>query len=114
MRIFISGPISGTSDATIRFEEAQKELEKKQPFDLVINPEKVMRPIADQRGKAARFSHEEYMALSFTLLECCDAVYMLRDWEESQGACEEYGFAKGQGMDILFQSKGEKTEVDNG
>lgn len=45
-------------------------------------------------------THEEYMRMSFELLNICDAIYMLEGWENSKGANQEYGFAKGKGIEI--------------
>lgn len=40
------------------------------------------------------------MRMSFELLDICDAIYMLDGWESSKGANQEYGFAKGKGIEI--------------
>lgn len=45
-------------------------------------------------------TYEEYMKIAFTLLEMCDAIYMLDGWQQSKGANREYGYALGKGMKI--------------
>ena len=36
-------------------------------------------------------------------LALCDAIYMLKDWQESPGATAEYYFSKACGKEILFE-----------
>ena len=36
-------------------------------------------------------------------LALCDAIYMLKDWKESNGATAEYYFAKACGKEIIFE-----------
>jgi hypothetical protein len=33
----------------------------------------------------------------------CDAVYLLKNWEESEGAREEHNIALSRGMEIIYQ-----------
>jgi hypothetical protein len=35
------------------------------------------------------------------MLECCDAIYMLKGWENSEGAKEEYVYANKLGLKII-------------
>lgn len=41
------------------------------------------------------------------ILRRCDAIYMLKDWECSYGACEEFKLAKKLGLEILFEQQGD-------
>ena len=95
-RIYISGPITGTDDFYERFAEA--EAEAMWSCDgSVVNPAR----LNDIMPKDA--THEEYMELSFKLLGMCDAIYMLKGWEESKGANREYGYAVAKGMRLMFE-----------
>lgn len=85
MRVYLSGPITGRDDYRVRFatiEHYLTELEHE-----VINPTKVSDAFPD-------LSYGEYMKLDLTLLEMCDAIYMLEDWEQSAGAQLEFHYAK--------------------
>lgn len=92
MRIYISGAITGTEDFRERFLEAEKELIA--VGHDTVNPAR----LNDIMPKDA--TNEEYMRISFELLGICDAIYMIDGWENSKGANQEYGFAKGKGIEI--------------
>lgn len=83
--LYISGKITGTTDYMERFAKAQQKL-KAQGFS-VINPAAVNSMLPEDTP------YEDYMKVSFTLLEIADAVYMLEGWEDSPGACREHAVA---------------------
>ena len=82
MRVYISGGITDVEDYKKKFADAEQALylEGHQPF----NPTKLDFPNLD---------YEEYMRLDFCLLDMCDAIYMLKGWENSRGANREFGYA---------------------
>lgn len=47
--------------------------------------------------------YEDYMKMALAMLDLCDAIYMLSDWEKSCGANREYGYALGKDMIILVE-----------
>ena len=95
MRIYISGAITKDKNYFNHFERVEKEL-KKLGFSC-INPAKVNSNMPDD------FTHEDYMKISFALLDMCKTIYMLDGWEDSCGACQEYGYALAKGYSILFE-----------
>ncbi len=96
-RIYISGGITNVPDAIGRFLEAQKELESK--GYMVYNPAHAN--IFMPEGT----TYEEYMKVSFLLLDMADSIYMLKGWEKSCGANREYGYAIGKGKKIIFEQE---------
>ena len=94
-RIYLSGPISGTSDYMSRFAEAEIEIAGK--GYSVINPAKVGASLPED------MTYEEIVEIDIHLLEYADAIYMLRGWQSSRGANREYGYALGAGKDIMKQ-----------
>lgn len=94
-RIYISGAITGTNDFIERFAKAQKELET-QGY-AVMNPAHANSYMPDDA------TYEEYMKISFCLLDMCDSIYMLNGWEKSCGANREYGYALAKDMTIIFE-----------
>lgn len=93
MRIYISGAITGTDDYMERFAKVEERL-KKQGYS-VINPAAVnsMMP-ADTK-------YEEYMKMSFCMLDMCDAIYLMKGWENSNGANRERQYALSHNKDVF-------------
>lgn len=95
MRVYISGAITGTHDFIHRFAKAEAEL-KKQGFS-VINPAAVNTRLPLDT------TYEEYMTMSLTMLDMCDAIYMLKGWEKSCGANREYGYALAKDYIVMLE-----------
>lgn len=95
MKIYISGPITGTNDHEERFERAEKALKKE--GHIVINPEKILRGMPDET------KHKEYMKVALSLLDLCEGVYFLEGWQESQGCGIEFEYAYEHKMAIFFE-----------
>lgn len=81
MKVYISGPITGTNDYIERFEKAQEVLEKR--GHTVINPALVNSNLPEDT------TYDEYMKMSFCMLDMCDAIYLLKGYENSRGASKE-------------------------
>lgn len=101
-RIYISGGITGIPDYMERFAKAQEKLEK-QGYS-VINPALVNSNLPEDT------TYEEYMKVSFCLLNMCDSIYMMNGWDNSCGASREYGYACAGGMTIIFESRDKKND----
>ena len=102
MRVYISGPITGTNDFEQRFEAAENNL-KAQGYE-VFNPAKCNLVMP---GTA---TWEDYMKLCEAMLSCCDTIYMLRGWENSRGAVKEYHLAMAAGMVVLKEGEANAKE----
>ena len=95
MKIYISGPITGTTDYMERFAEAQKYLESL--GCSVVNPALVNSNLPEDT------SYADYMKMSFCMLDMCDHIYMLRGYEKSMGAQMELCRAKVLGLRVLTE-----------
>ena len=97
MKVYVAGKITGLSrKKTLRkFEKAHRELERLGHDVLVqtVLPE------------LETFTHEDYMHVCFAMIDVCDAVYMLADWEDSKGARMELQYATEWKKKIMFEVK---------
>lgn len=90
--IYISGPMEGVENYEKNFRRAENYLEN-QGYE-VVNPANI-----DVTG----MSREEILDMDLKLLRECDAICMLKGWQQSCGANREYGFALAKGMDVMFE-----------
>lgn len=97
MKIYISGPITGTDDYMDRFANAEKRL-KENGYE-VINPALVNSNLPESTN------YGEYMAVAMVLLKMCDCIYMLDGWKESNGAREEYSYAMANGYFFRYENR---------
>ena len=91
MKIYISGAISKEFNYMKKFKEAEEYL--KTMGHVPLNPT-VIPPI---------LSYDEHMKIDLAMVEVCDAIYMLKGWENSKGANIEYVNAINNKKIILFQ-----------
>lgn len=94
MRIYISGKITGLPIAEYQehFMRAHHRL-----ADIGHNP---INPIY-----LGQFDlpYEAYMEIDKVLISTCDAICMLKGWEDSPGARKELEYAKSLGLQILYE-----------
>lgn len=94
MKIYISGKISGLpiSEVIAKFREAELKIRKfgQMPVSPLNNGLPIEAEWADQMGK------------DIALLLKSDAIYMLPDWQHSEGATIEYVIARHRGMRIFL------------
>ena len=104
MRVYISGPITGTTDYMERFSKAQKYLESR--GHSVVNPALVNSNLPEDT------SYDEYMTMSFCMLDMCDAIYLLKGYENSTGAMREYTRAMRRRYPI-YKEKNYEADYEN-
>lgn len=94
MRVYISGPITGTEDYIERFKEEEKLI--REEGNIPYNPAAVNSMLPEET------TYEEYMKVSLMLMDMCDAVQLLPGWKNSVGANREYGYALGKDKIVFF------------
>ena len=94
MKLYLSGAITGTDDYMDRFSMAEKSLEVEH---TIINIAKVNAQLPSDTD------YEDYMKMSFCMLDMCDGIYLLKGWEKSCGSNRELGYAMAKGKIILRQ-----------
>lgn len=93
MKIYISGPITGIENFVDQFNQAESLLNKQ--GHETINPA-LMNTILPEST-----TYDQYMSMSYLMLDMCDTIVMLPGWEKSKGACIEYGYAMAKDMLII-------------
>ena len=101
LRVYISGPITGTTDHMERFAEVEKKLTE--AGVEVLNPARMGAQLPET------FTHAEHLEVDVAALKQCDAIYMMDGWQNSQGARREFIEAKQNG--ILVFNKDEIVEL---
>lgn len=92
MKIYISGPMAGIEGYEKNFKAAEEKMQE--AGHEVVNPAEI-----DGEG----MTREELLMLDLWMLEECNAIYMLKGWQQSCGANREYGFALAKGMGVMFE-----------
>jgi nucleoside 2-deoxyribosyltransferase len=98
MLVYISGAITNDPNYKDKFAKAEKYLTDK--GHTVINPAKVAESLPE-------LEHEQYMRIDKAMIDSCDAVYFLKDWEQSKGAREEYLYALSNATKLIFEGDNE-------
>lgn len=91
MKVYVAGKITGLKDYREKFNEAQEHL--KGLGYSVMNP-------AVLEGK---FTHDEFMHVCYSMIDVCDGVYFLNNWDDSKGAMLEHIYAIEKGKWIKYQ-----------
>lgn len=96
--VYISGPITGLKeeDAKAAFDKAEKLLEAE--YERVVNPMRF-----EAAYQSSNLTYDEMMNIDLRLLKMCNAIYMLKNWEGSKGACIERLMALQLGMKIIYK-----------
>lgn len=97
MKIYISGAITNNPNYKEDFERAEDYLQREYPNDEIINPALVNSCLPKST------THEEYMRMSFCMLDMADAIFMISNWKTSCGASQEYGYALAKDMIIMHE-----------
>lgn len=95
MKVYISGAITNNPNYIEQFDAAEKTLVA--AGHEVVNPAKVNMPLPEST------THEEFMHVSFALMDLCDTILLLDSWVNSKGAHMEMEYAMRHKMTIVFE-----------
>jgi len=97
MKVYIAGAITDNPNYEEQFKAAEERL--KESGHAVINP-----------CKNEGFTYREYINMGLCELMHCDAIYLLKGYENSTGATLEHDYARTVGLKIML----EEDEVQTG
>jgi hypothetical protein len=114
--IYVAGPMRGYPNWNYQaFADGESDL-KKQGWSNVINPATLDDNYEDTKGLGAPEDFDPYKNESHqdanrrimkrdvdVICDDCIAIYMLRGWESSKGACAEFYLAASIGLEIHYQ-----------
>ena len=117
MRVYISGPMTDMLDLNrAAFDAAEKRLAGQGHF--VINPHHLSSLFGTAEELAASFAAyydpsgcsgdddgiaENVMDADLAAVRSCDAIYLLRGWEDSRGAKRELAEAIAHGLKVMLE-----------
>lgn len=81
MKIYVSGQITG-----LDYQEAFRLFESAEGYIKMLGHE----PVNPMRGEKPDLTWAEYIAEDVLLIDKCDAIYMMANWEQSKGARVEH------------------------
>lgn len=94
MLYFISGAITSDPNYREKFKKAQAK--------LVAEGHRVLNPIWLD-DDIAKLTHKEYLHIDFAMIDVAEGMYMLEDWEISDGAKDEFIYGSVNGKTIRYE-----------
>lgn len=90
MKLYIAGKITGDANYRRKFKKAEKVL-KRQGY-TVLNPSILPKGLA----------WEDYIHIDSAIIDVCDCVCFLPDWQDSKGAVYEFEYASENKKKIIY------------
>lgn len=99
MKVYISGKMRGLPE-----EESRRRFEAARQYLIELGHD-VVNPWDSEKEKEAQcLEWEDYILYDLRIIKHCDALFMLDNWRDSDGAKCEHAFASGRKMEILYET----------
>lgn len=102
MKVYVAGKVTGLPKNEIfrKFNGSVRTLKEyghavMSPAVLVLNED---------------FEHEDYMHVCYAMIDVCDAVFMQRDWRDSEGARMEREYATDHRKRIIYEDESTRDD----
>lgn len=97
MKIYVAGKVSDLErkDVLMKFELSKRTLLKNghHPFIPCVLPD------------YDDVAHDDYIHICYAIIDVCDAIYMQKDWQQSQGARMELQYAADWRKKIFYEDE---------
>jgi hypothetical protein len=94
VRVYIAGKITGEDPGDVERKFHAAEVQLRRDGAIPVSPLSLPQGV---------FSWNAYMHISGAMLDECDAVLFLPDWQDSKGAVREFERAVQRGIAIYFE-----------
>ena len=102
--IYISLPIRGHEDTyEQRLDEAVEYVKKMYPDVYIITPKEIAERLKDYQPMKP--TYKDYLLADMEAIAHCDAIFMCRGWNDSDGCFAELAFAEAIVLEILYQGE---------
>lgn len=91
MIVYLSGPVTGTTDYKQRFDFCEAQLKRKFTYGKCV-PE-IINPVRTVSTLPSSFDYDDIMGACLKMLEKCDGIVLMPGWRKSIGCNQEYGAA---------------------
>jgi hypothetical protein len=106
MKIYISGKMRGLPE-----EESRKLFKAAEQYLIGLGHD-VVNPWNSELEKDTLCNEwADYIMFDLNILKTCDALYMLDNWQDSNGAKCEHAFACGRGMEIIYETSKQQIAI---
>ena len=106
MRIYIAGKMRGVPRHNFPAFDAAAERLRKQGYE-VVNPADMSRDVGVEKVVTDPAVFNRLIAEELREVMACDAIYLLRGWERSEGTRDELEVALSHGLEIMVEGEGE-------
>ena len=98
-KIYLSGKMTGLTPRQIKrnFAKIEKGIAKHHPDAYIMNP-----AVTYNMKKYDAFSYEDWLHIDFAMIDACDIICLLPNWEDSMGAKKEIAYAYKHGKCVCF------------
>lgn len=117
-RIYVAGPMSEFKDDDWNFRAFERATKFLRALGkTVVNPAEVDAAVWGFNGRTDRvlpdcMTRIRVLAIDLgVLLPTCDAIYLLKGWSRSSGACAEVAAAMTYGLKIMYEAGAERGTV---
>lgn len=99
MKFYLSGKMTGLKPEYIwkSFKSVENIVKTWSDCESIMNP-----AVTYAMEKIDAFSYEDWLKIDFAMLDACDAVILLPNWKDSEGAKREIAHAWETGKKVFF------------